>query len=249
MLSGVGPRDQLDQFGIPVVHEAPGVGQNLWNHAITTVSYKVKEGTVLAADNLGTRIALRYTAEGSPHVSDMMMTTSSMFNALTGETIDDGTARVTCVLELPEGSGWVRLASADPTVQPSFNYRYFEHPEDTRRLRDGVRMAAAMLETEAYRRHLRGPDRSYGRSAERRRPARPLDEAHGQLGPPCFRHLHDRSGRRPHGGGGPAVQGQGHRGRLGGGLVGDTQGAASQHQRHGHNDRRKGGRLAVMSLL
>ena len=44
MLSGVGPRDQLDQFGIPVVHEAPGVGQNLWNHAITTVSYKVKEG-------------------------------------------------------------------------------------------------------------------------------------------------------------------------------------------------------------
>ena len=73
-----------------------------------------------------------------------------MFNALTGETIDDGTARVSCVLELPEGSGWVRLASADPTVQPSFNYRYFEHPEDTRRLRDGVRMAAAMLETAAY---------------------------------------------------------------------------------------------------
>ena len=150
MLSGVGPRDQLEQFGIPVVHEAPGVGQNLWNHAITSVSYKVKDGTTLAADNLGTRIALRYTAEGSPHVSDMMMTTSSMFNALTGETIDDGTARVTCVLELPEGSGWVRLQSADPTVQPEFNYRYFEHPEDTRRLRDGVRKAAAMLETEAY---------------------------------------------------------------------------------------------------
>ena len=150
MLSGVGPQDQLEQFGIPVVHEAPGVGQNLWNHAITTVSYKVREGTALAADNLGTRIALRYTAEGSRHVSDMMMTTSSVFNALTGEVMDDGTARVSCVLELPEGSGWVRLASADPAVQPEFNYRYFEHPEDTRRLRDGVRMAATMLETAAY---------------------------------------------------------------------------------------------------
>ena len=150
MLSGVGPRDQLDEFGIPVVHEAPGVGQNLWNHSITTVSYKVREGVTLAADNLGTRIALRYTAEGSAHVSDMMMTTSSVFNALTGEIMDDGTARVSCVLELPEGSGFVRLASADPTEQPYFNYRYFEHPEDTRRLRDGVRLAAAMLETEAY---------------------------------------------------------------------------------------------------
>ena len=151
MLSGVGPRDQLDEFGIPVLHEAPGIGQNLFNHAITTVSFKVKDGVTLAADNLGTRIALRYTAEGSNHVSDMMMSTSSVFNALTGEIIDDGTARVTCVLELPEGSGWVRLASADPTVQPSFNYRYFEHPEDIRRLRDGVRLASGMLETEAYR--------------------------------------------------------------------------------------------------
>ena len=65
--------------------------------------------------------------------------------------MDDGTARVSCVLELPEGCGWVRLASADPAEQPAFNYRYFEHPEDTRRMRDGVRMAAAMLETEAYR--------------------------------------------------------------------------------------------------
>ena len=152
MLSGVGPRDQLDEFDIPVLYEAPGIGQNLFNHAITTVSFKVKDGVTLAADNLGTRIALRYTAEGSNHVSDMMMSTSSVFNALTGEIIDDGTARVTCVLELPEGSGWVRMASADPTVQPTFNYRYFEHPEDTRRLRDGVRMAAGMLETEAYRR-------------------------------------------------------------------------------------------------
>ena len=150
MLSGVGPRDQLEQFGIPVTHEAPGVGQNLWNHSITTISYQVKDGVPLAPDNTGTRIALRYTAEGSPHVSDMMMTTSSVFNALTGETIADGTARMSCVLELPVGSGWVRLASADPTVQPSFNYRYFEHPEDTRRMRDGVRMAAGMLESEAY---------------------------------------------------------------------------------------------------
>ena len=150
MLSGIGPRDQLAEFGIPVVHESPGVGQNLWNHAITTVSFKVKDGVTLAADNLGARIALRYTAEGSSHVSDMMMSTSSVFNALTGQVIDDGTARVTCVLELPQGSGWVRLASADPTVQPSFNYRYFENPEDTRRLREGVRLAAGMLETQAY---------------------------------------------------------------------------------------------------
>ncbi|MEA2742542.1 MAG: choline dehydrogenase, partial [Acetobacteraceae bacterium] len=32
MLSGVGPRDHLAEFGIPVVHHLPGVGQSLQDH-------------------------------------------------------------------------------------------------------------------------------------------------------------------------------------------------------------------------
>ena len=32
MLSGIGPKDQLQEFGIPLIHELPGVGQSLWNH-------------------------------------------------------------------------------------------------------------------------------------------------------------------------------------------------------------------------
>uniref|UniRef100_T1J7Q4 Glucose-methanol-choline oxidoreductase N-terminal domain-containing protein n=1 Tax=Strigamia maritima TaxID=126957 RepID=T1J7Q4_STRMM len=34
MVSGVGPRKQLDDFKIPVVHELPGVGQNLKDHVL-----------------------------------------------------------------------------------------------------------------------------------------------------------------------------------------------------------------------
>ena len=36
MLSGIGPRDQLQEFGITVVQELPGVGQNLFNHPWAT---------------------------------------------------------------------------------------------------------------------------------------------------------------------------------------------------------------------
>ncbi len=43
MLSGIGPKDQLDAFGVPVIHDAPGVGHNLWNHPIAPVSFRVKE--------------------------------------------------------------------------------------------------------------------------------------------------------------------------------------------------------------
>src|SRR6476660_6665374 len=44
MLSGIGPEDQLQQFGIPIVRDLPGVGQNLWNHLSAQVAFKVKDG-------------------------------------------------------------------------------------------------------------------------------------------------------------------------------------------------------------
>ena len=49
MLSGIGPEDQLQQFGIPMVRNLPGVGQNLWNHLSAQVTFKVKDGISLAA--------------------------------------------------------------------------------------------------------------------------------------------------------------------------------------------------------
>src|SRR5215468_10386662 len=47
MLSGIGPRDHLQQFNIPLIHESPGVGQNLWNHLSAQISFQVKDGVEL----------------------------------------------------------------------------------------------------------------------------------------------------------------------------------------------------------
>src|SRR5262249_5549466 len=41
-LSGVGSPEHLQRVGIPVVHELPGVGQNLQDHYIARISYLVK---------------------------------------------------------------------------------------------------------------------------------------------------------------------------------------------------------------
>ena len=70
---------------------------------------------------------------------------------MTGEMVPSGTARIACALELPDGSGWVRLQSGDPTVQPSINYRYLHNENDMRRMRDAVRLACSILESDAYR--------------------------------------------------------------------------------------------------
>ncbi|ORY64306.1 uncharacterized protein BCR38DRAFT_458027 [Pseudomassariella vexata] len=46
MLSGVGPADQLSQFGIDVIADRPGVGQNLTDHVLFGPTYEVTFDTL-----------------------------------------------------------------------------------------------------------------------------------------------------------------------------------------------------------
>jgi choline dehydrogenase len=163
MLSGIGPEDQLNQHGIPVVRHLPGVGENLWNHLSAQTTFKVKDGVSLLADRDAVHFCLHYTAQGSSAVNDMVLRTSPVIDErqervpgvrtryLSGDVPPERVARISCTLGLPDGSGHVRLASADPGVQPSFNYRYLQHPNDIRRVREGLRLAARLLESEAYK--------------------------------------------------------------------------------------------------
>jgi choline dehydrogenase len=162
MLSGIGPKDHLQQFGIPTDHHLPGVGQNLWNHLSAQMTFKVKEGITLAAHADAVHFSLHYTSQGSRAINDMVLRTSPVVDArqervpgvrtryLTGDVPPDRVARISCTLGLPDGSGYVRLASADPGVQPSFHYRYLQHPNDMRRVREGLRLASRLLESPAY---------------------------------------------------------------------------------------------------
>lgn len=162
MLSGIGPEDHLREFGIPTLCHLPGVGQNLWNHLSAQVTFKLKDGVSLEAHRDATHYSLHYTAEGSNAVNDMLLRTNPVIDEreervrgvrtkyLSGDVPPERAARVSCTLGLPDGSGYVRLASADPSVQPAFNYCYLQHPNDARRVREGVRMAARLLASEAY---------------------------------------------------------------------------------------------------
>jgi choline dehydrogenase len=163
MLSGIGPEDQLQQFGIPTIRHLPGVGQNLWNHLSAQVTFKVKDGISLAAHRDAVHFSLHYTAPGSSAVNDMALRTTPVIDErqehvpgvrtryLTGDVRPEQAARISCTLGLPDGSGYVRLASADPGVQPTFNYCYLQHRNDIRRVREGLRLAARLLDSDAYK--------------------------------------------------------------------------------------------------
>ena len=162
MLSGIGPREQLEQFGIPQVRELPGVGQSLWNHLSAQVTFKVKDGVSLITEPDAPGFSLHYTSQGSSEINDMVLRASTVVDEraervpgvrtryLTGDVPPERAARISCTLGLPEGAGHVRLASADPGVQPSFNYRYLQHPDDIRRVREGLRFGVQLLESDEF---------------------------------------------------------------------------------------------------
>jgi choline dehydrogenase-like flavoprotein len=163
MLSGIGPEDQLRQFGIPTVRHLPGVGQNLWNHLSAQMTFKVRDGISLETHTDAAHFCLHYTARGSDAVNDMLLRSGPVVDErqeriggvrtkyLSGDVPPERVARISCTLGLPDGSGYVRLESADPGVQPSFNYRYLQHPNDIRRVREGLRLAVSLLESDAYK--------------------------------------------------------------------------------------------------
>ncbi|KAG1683723.1 Glucose dehydrogenase [FAD, quinone] [Nymphon striatum] len=52
MLSGIGPKEQLEKAGVPVVQDLPGVGQNLQDHIFSVVMFNSKKGGTLLRRNV-----------------------------------------------------------------------------------------------------------------------------------------------------------------------------------------------------
>jgi choline dehydrogenase-like flavoprotein len=160
MLSGVGPAEQLQQLGVPVVHDLPGVGENLQDHPYVSCIWDVPGGGTLADAEKPKALleyALRKTGPLSSTVAEAFAFIRSrpglpapdlQFHFAPAYFVDNGFEEydghaITSgpVLVKPKSRGWVRLRSADPSAKPRILTNSLAADEDVEALRAGVERA------------------------------------------------------------------------------------------------------------
>jgi choline dehydrogenase-like flavoprotein len=182
MLSGIGPAEELAAAGIAVRHDLPNVGRNFTDHCTVHLPLRVAGDSRLNVDptkRAMSEVALHYTSPGSEVHSDMMLMQNVVpinvaalqeasvwaklralmlsMRQLSWEKFKDQMLTqwdlaITIILMNGRSRGEVRLVSDDPDTYPELHYNYLEDPEDLRRLREGLRLAARLVDSEPYRR-------------------------------------------------------------------------------------------------
>lgn len=170
MCSGIGPAAQLARHGIAVLHDLPGVGQNLQDHITASLNWhsprgeagfgacpsgavqllrgirewqKQRSGPITS--NVAEAVAFLHTAPGL-RASDIQLT-------FVAAMVDDHSRKLHwghgfglhVTLTHPESRGEVRLASADTRDSLLIDPRYFSAPDDLPHMVRGVQKGLAVM--------------------------------------------------------------------------------------------------------
>jgi len=172
-LSGIGPGALLQTFGIPVVCELPGVGENLQDHLQLRLLYRCTKA-ITTNDDLNSwwrsaRIGLQWLLKRSGPLAVGINQGGLFTRVLPESTTPDvqfhfatlsadlagakphpfpGFTFSVCQLR-PTSRGHVRLASPDPLAAPSMQPYYLSTALDRRCALAGVRFARALASTSA----------------------------------------------------------------------------------------------------
>ncbi|MEU0282120.1 GMC oxidoreductase [Streptomyces sp. NPDC006195] len=151
--SGIGPRADLEKLGIPVVHDLPGVGENLLDHPESVIVWEtdgpIPENSAMDSD-AGLFVRRDPAAEGPDlmfHFYQIPFTDNP--ERLGYERPAHGVS-MTPNIPKPRSRGRLYLTSADPEVKPALDFRYFtdEDDYDGRTLVDGIRIARRVAAAE-----------------------------------------------------------------------------------------------------
>lgn len=151
--SGIGPAHDLAEFGVPVAHDLPGVGENLLDHPESVIVWET-DGPIpenSAMDSDAGLFVRRDPEQAGPdlmfHFYQIPFTDNP--ERLGYERPAHGVS-MTPNIPKPRSRGRLYLTSADPSVKPALDFRYFtdEDDYDGRTLVEGIRIARRIARTE-----------------------------------------------------------------------------------------------------
>ncbi|OAH13141.1 GMC family oxidoreductase [Streptomyces jeddahensis] len=168
MHSGVGPKADLEKLGIPVVHDLPGVGENLLDHPESVIVWETN-GPIPENSAMDSDAGLFVRRDPEHQGPDLMfhfyqVPFTDNPERLGYERPEHGVS-MTPNIPKPKSRGRIYLTSADPEVKPALDFRYFtdEDDYDGRTLVDGIKIAREIAKTEPLANWLKrevcpGPD-------------------------------------------------------------------------------------------
>ncbi|MGD8894722.1 MAG: GMC family oxidoreductase N-terminal domain-containing protein [Acidobacteriota bacterium] len=159
LLSGVGPAEQLSALGIAVVHDLPGVGENLQDHprvALTYASaqplgltdaeqeraqaeYEEERTGPFSSNGVGAGAFVRLSPEDPAPGIQIILTANPAANTFSLQT----------ALMHPGSRGSLRLRSTDPTETPAIEVNYLAEESDLEGLVQGLEVARRIGGAEA----------------------------------------------------------------------------------------------------
>ena len=173
-LSGVGPRALIERHGIRVVHDAPGVGEDLQDHFYVRTFWRCTRPITLNDDmaswwrRLG--IGLRYVLQrrGPLTVSagyaaafvrtrpglarpDAQIYFINFSTAKRGGHLHPFSGFTLSLSQLQaESRGWVRIRSGDPKAPPAIQYNYLSTENERRSMVEGLKFVRRLGNTPPF---------------------------------------------------------------------------------------------------
>ncbi len=176
--SGIGQVSLLQQHGIPVIHELPGVGENLQDHLQLRMAFKVKNtrtlnetaGSLMGRLGIGLQYMLFQSGPLSMSPSQLGAFVRSDENQATpnleyhvqplsldkfGDPLHGFPAFTASVCNLhPESRGHIRIRSADSRVAPLIQPNYLSTEGDRKVAVDSLRLTRRIVAAPALQRYM-----------------------------------------------------------------------------------------------
>ncbi len=169
MASGIGPAGHLQDVGVEVRHDLPGVGANLQDHPFLVTTFEVPDGSL--ADAEAPKALAQYALSRSGPLTSSVAEAFAFVRSRAGlpaadiqfhfaptyfvdhgfDTFDGHAITIGPVLVSPRSRGEVRLRHADPRAKPKIVTNALTDPEDMAAMVEAVKVARRIAATEPLR--------------------------------------------------------------------------------------------------